>query len=559
MLLGHYNVAKKPKPKTHKEKLKEKLVFSESTVFTSQYGSANMTRPLVVANGVVTQFTEGDGVVVPGVTSASGDILLSPANGSRVKLGPVSLPTTRITYSKTLAATGVGGTTYIVPAATIPSNQTIYVSVNGNDTTGDGTVNNPYATVGMAMVKTQYFFIDENATLTISIGDGRYIVDSQPQMRYSQSAHHLKVEGANKVVTNVTSVISSSGSAGNYSVVLQLSSTANSSLISANDYVVISNASSGTNPERLNGCFLVTAVPGANQITINSRNRVGVPSGAISANCDCLKTILSPGSSGGTMSVVPGSVLTIKDLVFTPNTTQDIGYAVIIQGATSTAIIEGSVGCESLNNGVNVSTGGTLIINGVFACGDVMNSLLVGHGGGTVRSNSANSIHINGGSGNGIHVCNGSLQIESFTISGVAGHGIFASSGGAVSVNGGKIAFTVMSGIYANGADIRVGSAGLICNSAGAGYSGIHLNASYLSSTAGASLITCSNAQHGVNCNHSSMADITSINSSLNSNFGVYASYNSFMNRTGATLSGNSGGANSPNLTTLGNFESYIV
>lgn len=522
-----------------------------STVVQNAATQSTNMRPLIVENGVVKQYTEGDGVVVPGLAS-SNEVLLSPANGSRVKLGPVFLPTSRIVVGNTLVSMANGYAGYGPLGSRLTSNITAYVSSNGNDSTGNGAINNPYATISGPTLKYRYS-VTEDYRIILKFTAGRWMVASNYQMGGQQSAAHWEVEGE-VVTTTVSSVVSSNGSAGNYSVTVQLASAAN---INVNDYVAITNVTGGTNPERLAGCFLVTSLPGGNQIVINSRHRVGTPSGAVTGNCTCFKTIFSPDSSGGCFSVARGSV-TFRNLCFTPNTTQDTGYAILVQGTQGTAIIQGVIGCESLNNGVNVSTGGQLTIQGCLACGDVMNGLLCGHGGSSVVGG-ANAVHINGGSGNGIHVANGSISLQRFTISGAAGHGIWCGGGGSLSVNGGLISHNIMHGIYANAATVHIDSAGLTCNNAGTGYSGIHLISSYLYSAAGANLVTRFNAQHGVNCTHSSYADIRTCNSSNNSNYGVYAAYNAFMDRTSATLSGNTGGANSPATTTLGNFESYIV
>jgi hypothetical protein len=85
--------------------------------------------------------------------------------------------------------------------------------------------------------------------------------------------------------------------------------------IDVGDYIVVAyDASGGTNPSYACGCHEVTNVDTGNtRITVTSAHRKGSPSGAVSANFKCFKTVLS--CSDGFIRLTNGATINAKDLV----------------------------------------------------------------------------------------------------------------------------------------------------------------------------------------------------------------------------------------------------
>lgn len=129
------------------------------------------------------------------------------------------------------------------------------------------------------------------ANINLSVAAGTY-TDTVPLTITSRFGGIFSITGADTISHNLTSIVSSSGSAGAYSIVLQLDSV--SGMTANQDYIVISNASAGTNPTYMDGVFPVTAVnSGASQITVTSLSRAAVaPSGSVAAAVTDIPTVL---------------------------------------------------------------------------------------------------------------------------------------------------------------------------------------------------------------------------------------------------------------------------
>lgn len=104
---------------------------------------------------------------------------------------------------------------------------------------------------------------------------------------------NVNIVGATPVTKSMTSVQSSSGSTGAWTIILNLDTVDN---ITANvDYVIISSPSGGTNPTYVAGVFPVTNVDAVNsRITITSTHHAATaPSGNVAATVTVIKTIIS--------------------------------------------------------------------------------------------------------------------------------------------------------------------------------------------------------------------------------------------------------------------------
>lgn len=179
---------------------------------------------------------------------------------------------------------GTGGNTSMITEDT-----TIYVSTTGNDSTGDGTSGSPFASPHKALESIGESLISANATVTIQLADGHYsftetITPTHP------NGDRIEIVGEHAYSVSLSSISSSSGSAGNYSVILNVSDISN---IAVNDWIILLNASGGTNPTYLNGFHKVTNVDSGNsRLTVSTTHNNGVPSGTVTGTITVIKSIV---------------------------------------------------------------------------------------------------------------------------------------------------------------------------------------------------------------------------------------------------------------------------
>jgi hypothetical protein len=128
----------------------------------------------------------------------------------------------------------------------------------------------------------------------------------------------VTVQGATPITTTMSSVVSSSGSSGNYSLVLQLASVAG---IAVGQVCVVQSPSGGTNPSYLEGPWLITAVnASSNQITVTCKCRNATPpSGAISANITVLTSVINFSGCNGFEIFSGGSSLNLVNVAIVGN------------------------------------------------------------------------------------------------------------------------------------------------------------------------------------------------------------------------------------------------
>lgn len=174
------------------------------------------------------------------------------------------------------------------------SDLTIYVDPAGNDSTGDGTSGNPYATPQGALDSIKGQWIPGDVTVTIQCTDGQYAFTENINITHP-CGDRINIIGENIYSKAMTSIESSSGSAGAWSLVLNMDSVAN---IATGDFVIIHTPSGGTRPYHVCGCHEVTNVDGGNtRITVSSKHQGSTaPSGAISATVIVIKTIFQVAS-----------------------------------------------------------------------------------------------------------------------------------------------------------------------------------------------------------------------------------------------------------------------
>ncbi len=152
---------------------------------------------------------------------------------------------------------------------------TVYVSTTGDDSTGDGSSGNPWATPEKALEVVNTWILLNH--VTISIERGAYpetdtLVISHP------NGNFVNIVGDYDTDTLTRSSVS--GVSGDYDYVF---TTTNTDKYTVNDYVLIYASSSGTNPKRVRGPLKVISINAGVSVTLNS-SASAAASGAVSAS-----------------------------------------------------------------------------------------------------------------------------------------------------------------------------------------------------------------------------------------------------------------------------------
>jgi hypothetical protein len=259
-----------------------------------------------------------------------------------------------------VGATGATGPTG--PPTVVTSNLNYYISTTGSDSTGTGASGSPWATVGQFLTVVGQLFIPPAYTVTLNINNGTY-TSLAPITYVHPCGSQIIIQGINTYSTSITSVASSSGSAGNWSVVVNVSSVAN---IAVGDYALIATATGGIVPLTLVGCHKITAV-GASTLTLAVLEKgAGVASGGAAANVTIIKSVLSFSGTGFNV----GSNLTLKNVVLVgPASSNYTGIYLTPGGSTLAAagcgVFISNVGLSGFAYGAMISDGYLSNLGGV--------------------------------------------------------------------------------------------------------------------------------------------------------------------------------------------------
>lgn len=236
----------------------------------------------------------------------------------------------------------------------IESDLDLYVSTTGSDVTGNGNVTFPWATIDRAYSFLKDKWINEGVTVRIWLTDGVHTYTAPISIPQHPQANQIVIRGINTYSRTLTSVQSTSGSAGAWSFVLNIGDVTN---VAVGDYAIIHTASSGTNPLLVVGCWEITNVDvGNNRITVSSTSQsASVPSSTISATVVIVKTIVrNTTNSSIVFSGASGSRLVLQDLVVK-------GAGVGVNGGTGINFATGSILRVVQNVGVTDCTTGIII------------------------------------------------------------------------------------------------------------------------------------------------------------------------------------------------------
>lgn len=187
----------------------------------------------------------------------------------------------------------------------ITTNQNIFVRTTGSDITGDGSSGNPFLTVARAFGAITPWTIADDVSVTITVGDGAFpgstLTFDHP------NGNRVTLTAENMPTTTVSSIQSSSGAAGAWSIILNVASIAN---IAVGDHIMLRSPTGGTLPTYLAGCHEVTARDVTNtRITVASKHlNATAPSGSVTGTIEILKTRLTFASGDG-IFIGPGITL----------------------------------------------------------------------------------------------------------------------------------------------------------------------------------------------------------------------------------------------------------
>lgn len=261
----------------------------------------------------------------------------------------------------------------------ITSNTTYTIQASGGD----------FTSVDAALAALANVIIAPTAIVTLDIEDG--VKTQSATLNDAQiSAHRIRLAGRNTYAATINSIQSSSGSAGAWSVILNMVSVAN---IAIGNFVLIPLPTGGSNPSYLAGCHEVTNVDEVNtRITIASKHRnATAPSGAVAGACTVVKTVLDwstanitafqsvtgRGFYGFTKLVLKGGASTGAGLLATQN-----GRFILDLNAADM-----SVGISGFNFGLQTAKAGVIDAAYAYVSGAATNAVSAATGGRVIATN----------------------------------------------------------------------------------------------------------------------------------------------------------------------------
>lgn len=407
----------------------------------------------------------------------------------------------------------------VVLNSTITSNTTLYVATTGSDDTGDGSSGNPYATVNGALDYLKDKKINTDVSVTIELDDGIYSNHPIVSPKHPDG-DRITISGKNVYSKSLTSVQSSSGSTGSWSVVLNLSDVTN---ISVNDFILIPySVTGGTNPLLLSGCWRITNVDSGNsRITIyNTTKYSSISSGLVTGTVNILKSIIRPTTYGIYMD--SSERINIKDVIFDGNGNGSVGCILF---NTSSIYVQSNVGFNGFVTGIYV------IQNSSFKSEDTM-----------LYSCNCSAISL--------RVQDTSQLIGNYGIYNGCGNGVYSLTGGFINVEyavcvGNTYGLNSQAGnIKANGAVVNYNiNYGILC------VAGLIYSASVISSYNGIS---------GVLCYSGGRVIATTSTITFNTSYGIQATNYGYVQIGSSSTVNNNGTNYSPALNTQGNEYGYI-
>ncbi len=378
-----------------------------------------------------------------GITLASGAVLTS---------GPCHIPTAA---ANALTNSGDGDPYHThsvvaggLAAPLLTANTDIYIDpTSGDDSTGDGTSGTPWENFTKFQEYARDYSLRTGIALDCIVKDGTHSLSAAwaPTHKYGDQ---IVIKGQNYYDKNVTSIQSSSGSANNFSVVLNVDSVAN---IAVNDYAIFNNdAAGGSNPSYLCGCYIVTNVDAVNtRITVLSKHLKAAPSGAVTGTFRVIKTILDFDSSTNGIELLFGKKILLENIVLKGSGSGGSEYGIYAKWGSDVKI-GGKVGIVDFQFGFNAQINSTvsMVESAISNCyygsvvdfgssADCTDAIFSGCASGVYSAEGSNinaqSSVVTGCTNNGVIVyIGGSGSFDGATITGNGDFGIFCDYNGTV-------------------------------------------------------------------------------------------------------------------------------
>lgn len=164
----------------------------------------------------------------------------------------------------------------------------------------------------------------------------------------------IQILGKTTYPITITSVLSSSGVAGNWSITVSVTDSSNAAI---GNYLFVSNASGGTNPNELAGSWKITAIPAAGQLTItNTSFASAASSGAVTATAViCPSGVKFTNTAEDAFIVNNGLRFGLFDKLFlegSDNTATGVHSAFAVNGSGSVIVTGPSVGISNFKTGL---------------------------------------------------------------------------------------------------------------------------------------------------------------------------------------------------------------
>jgi len=393
----------------------------------------------------------------------------------------------------------------------ITTNTTYYIATTGSDVTGDGSSGTPWATPQKALDYLKDKWINDDVTVTIQCADGTYALTSTIDIEHPCGAR-ISIVGQNTYTKTLSSVQSSSGSAGAWSIVLNLSNVTN---IATNDYVRIISTSGGVNPVWLRGLHKVTNVDAGNsRITITStHNGATAPSGAVACTNGVMvfKTIFDFSDNTNGIYCSAGNTLgNLNKVVITSSYAMPHSGGIGIYISNGSVILGTAVGIAYLGTGVKVVNNGYLYAASIAISSIYGNAIDVESSAKVIATTSILSGADASEGQSGIYVKGAYADISSSTITGLpalSGYGIYVLNNG---------------NVLATSATINSVGYGVLCE---AGFV----------NTASSTII---NAEYGIYCQNNGSVITTSATITYCSSYGIYSN-RGFVSATSVSYSNN--------------------
>jgi len=304
-----------------------------------------------------------------------------------------------------------------------------------------------------------------NNSVTVNIGPGVYTRTTPLEFKHPFGGQVTFLGDYQKITGETTTSIGSteydlSTVSGNLDYIIATITFPGSTTLSAGDYILISNASGGTNPDALNGCHKVESYA-SDIATFNIVYRAGcaLPSGTISCDCVLVRTVLNFTMSNGFKADGPYHLGMWEGVIIQGDENHaSCDYGIWMLNSPTILLREdgagyGTVGIRGWQRGIYTQNNAMCYADYNFVSCCYQHGVMASNG-------SVMNIrygHISGCNNSGVYATSGSTASAAFChITGVGNNGVYSFDGSWVDFNVGTIKAATNHVLYAgNGGGIK--------------------------------------------------------------------------------------------------------